>query len=118
MDELQPDSFDAVIDAVGAATTWSAAVQAVAAGGTVVIVGLADNVGPIEVGRLVRAGLTVRGTYAYTRRQFSDALGLLSQRPPAMSWVQRLPLQEGATAFERLASVSGDAAKVLLDLGG
>ena len=115
-DELERDSFDAVIDAVGMTATWSAAVQAVTSGGAVVIVGLGEDAGTMNVGRLVRAGLTVRGTYAYTRDQFSSALRLLSERPPSTSWVECLSLREGASAFERLASVAGDATKVLLDL--
>lgn len=114
--ELERESFDAVIDAVGVTATWSAGVQAVAGGGVVVIVGLGEDAGTMNVGRLVRAGLTVRGTYAYTRAQFNSALRMLSERPPSMSWVECLPLREGARAFERLASVTGDAAKVLLDL--
>jgi threonine dehydrogenase-like Zn-dependent dehydrogenase len=117
VDELQPQSFNAVIDAVGVTATWSAGVQAVINGGSVMIVGLGESVGPMDVGRLVRAGLTVRGTYAYTREQFTSALAMLADRPPSMGWVQCLPLREGASAFEQLTSVSGDATKVLLEIG-
>jgi 2-desacetyl-2-hydroxyethyl bacteriochlorophyllide A dehydrogenase len=116
-EELEPQSFTAVVDAVGVTATWSAGVRAVTNGGVIVIVGLGENVGPVDVGRLVRGGLTVRGTYAYTRDQFGSALQMLSERPPSMGWVQCLPLRDGASAFERLTSVSGDAAKVLLEVG-
>jgi threonine dehydrogenase-like Zn-dependent dehydrogenase len=118
VDQLERDSFDLIIDAVGVTATWSAAVESVRSGGTVVIVGLGESVGPVEVGRLVRAGLTIRGTYAYTRDQFGSALKMLSERPPSTtSWVERRPLGEGASAFEQLSSVTGDAAKVLLEVG-
>lgn len=118
VDELEHGSFDVIIDAVGAAPTWSAAVDSVRSGGIVVIVGLGDDVGPLAVGRLVRAGLTVRGSYAYTRDQFGSALKMLSERPPStMSWVERCPLRDGASAFEQLSTVTGNAAKVLLEVG-
>jgi threonine dehydrogenase-like Zn-dependent dehydrogenase len=115
-DELPSQSFDAVIDAVGLTATWTAGVSALAAGGTLVIVGLGENTGPVDIGTLVRAGLTIRGTYAYTREQFGRALQMLSEQPPAMSWVQRRKLSDGAEAFERLAAVTSDATKILLEV--
>ena len=113
-EELETQAFDAVVDAVGISATWGAGVRAVTGGGTVVIVGLGENSGPIDIGRLVRAGLTVRGTYAYTREQFRTALRMLSEQPPSLSWVECQPLANAADAFEQLANVTGDAGKVLL----
>jgi threonine dehydrogenase-like Zn-dependent dehydrogenase len=115
-EELPRDALDAVVDAVGVSATWSEAVAAVRAGGVVVIVGLGEDTGPMNVGRLVRAGVTVRGTYAYSRAQFKAALQMLGERPPTTTWVECLPLDEGPRAFERLSSVTGTAAKVLLEL--
>lgn len=116
-EELAPQSFDVVVDAVGVSATWSVGVQALAGGGTLVIVGLGENSGPIDVGRIVRAGLTVHGTYAYTREQFQRALRMLSEQPLPLSWVECLPFTRAADAFEQLAHVSGDASKVLLQIG-
>lgn len=111
---LTAASFDAVIDAVGVTATWSAGIEALTGGGTIVIVGLGESDGPMSVGTLVRAGLTVRGTYAYTREHFHAALTMLCDRPPAMSWVGSESLAQGADAFKGLAGVTTDAAKILL----
>jgi threonine dehydrogenase-like Zn-dependent dehydrogenase len=97
---------DFVVDAVGIEQTWTAALRAVRPGGTVGVVGLGQNSGIVAVGDIVRSGLTLRGTYAYTREDFAAALAMLAgEPPPTASWLQCLPLNEGPAAFEGLAAL-------------
>jgi L-gulonate 5-dehydrogenase len=106
---------DFVVDAVGIEQTWTAALRAVRPGGTVDVVGLGQNAGIVEVGDIVRSGLTLRGTYAYTRNDFAAALAMLAEQPPSISWLERLPLKEGPAAFESLATLQAPAVKILLE---
>jgi threonine dehydrogenase-like Zn-dependent dehydrogenase len=105
---------DFVVDAVGIEQTWAAALKAVRPGGTVDVVGLGQTSGVVEVGDIVRSGLTLRGTYAYTRGDFATALAMLTEQPPPTSWLERFPLKEGPAAFESLASLQAGAVKILL----
>jgi threonine dehydrogenase-like Zn-dependent dehydrogenase len=114
--ELPTDTAHLVVDAVGVEETWSAGINAAMPGGAVVVVGLGQALGSVEVGRLVRSGITLRGSYAYTRDDFIRALHLLSEVPPPPTWLRRVPLSDGPDAFRDLAqgrSMSG--IKVLLD---
>lgn len=109
---------DFVVDAVGIERTWTAALKAVRPGGTVDVVGLGQTSGIMQVGDIVRSGLTLRGTYAYTREDFAAALAMLAEGPPATSWLEGLPLKEGPAAFESLAALRGRAVKILLQPAG
>ena len=109
---------DFVVDAVGIERTWTAALKAVRPGGTVDVVGLGQTSGIVEIGDIVRSGLTLRGTYAYTRQDFAAALAMLAEQPPATSWLECLPLKEGPAAFESLATFQARAVKILLQPAG
>jgi len=109
---------DFVVDAVGIEPTWTAALRAVRPGGIVDVVGLGQSSGIVAVGDIVRSGLTLRGTYAYTREDFATALAMLAERPPPASWLERLPLKEGPAAFESLAAFRAKAVKILLQPSG
>src|SRR5262249_4488090 len=109
---------DFVVDAVGIEATWTAALKAVRPGGIVDVVGLGQASGIVAIGDIVRSGLTLRGTYAYSRADFAAALAMLAERPPSTSWLERLPLEEGAAAFERLATFRAQAVKILLQPSG
>jgi threonine dehydrogenase-like Zn-dependent dehydrogenase len=68
----------------------------------------------MPVGDLVRRGVAVRGHYAYTRRDFEDALALLAGAPPPVDWLTVLALAEGAEGFRRLVEEPAAVTKVLL----
>jgi threonine dehydrogenase-like Zn-dependent dehydrogenase len=112
--ELVPAAADAAVDAVGIEATWRAAVAGVRPGGKVALVGLGQAEGTMPVGDLVRRGVTVRGHYAYTRRDFEAALALLAEAPPPVDWLTVLALAEGAEGFRRLVEDPGEATKILL----
>jgi threonine dehydrogenase-like Zn-dependent dehydrogenase len=110
-------SVDLAIDAVGAQQTWTAGMRAVRAGGSVVIVGLAQANGSMPVGDLVRRGISIRGHYAYERGDFDAAISLLATAPPQFDGLPILPLGQGAEAFRRMTSDLDSAVKVLLRAG-
>lgn len=105
---------DSAIDAVGIEEAWRTAITGVRSGGTVALVGLGQAEGGMPVGDLVRRGVTVRGHYAYTRRDFEDALALLAERPPPQDWLTVLALADGAEGFHRLVTEPAVVTKVLL----
>jgi threonine dehydrogenase-like Zn-dependent dehydrogenase len=106
------------IDAVGAESTWRAAVAGTRTGGEIVVVGLAEADGGMPVAELVRRSLRLRGHFAYTRAQFAQALALLSEDRLATDWLGVMPLEEGPAAFSRLADTPDEIAKILLRPGG
>ena len=112
--DAPPGAADVAVDAVGIEATWRAAVAGVRSGGRVALVGLGQAEGSMPAGDLVRRGVTVRGHYAYTRRDFEDSLALLAASPPPVDWVTVLDLGDGAEGFRVLVEEPSAATKVLL----
>lgn len=108
---------DAAIDAVGIEATWRSAIAGVRTGGRVALVGLGQAEGALPAAELVRRGITLRGHYAYTRRDFEAALELLAEAPPPTDWLTILALSEGAEGFRRLVHEPHAVTKVLLTPG-
>ena len=89
-------------DAAAGSVTWPSTRSALSrpgplgcarrAGGTVVIVGLAQANGSMPVGDLVRRGISIRGHYAYERGDFDAAISLLATAPPQFDGLPILPL--------------------------
>ena len=108
---------DAVIDAAGRAATRALAVDAAAAGATVVLAGMADDRTELSFRPVVRDEIVLRGSYAYTDTDFGQAAAWLAagqvspgpMEPPAS-------LEEGPALFARLAA--GPAGPVRLFLSG
>ena len=114
VEEVPAAVADRAVDAVGVEPAWRGAVAGVRAGGSVVILGLAQAEGSVPIGDLVRRGIALRGHYAYTKADFEDALGLLGERPPPLDWVEVLALDDGAEGFRRLVYEPERAVKILL----
>ena len=117
-DDFAPRSAHHVVDAVGIEATWSAALRSVRPGGVVIVVGLGQVSGPVAVGDMIRSGITLKGSYAYSRRDFADALALLARVPINTSWLERMPLRDGKAAFDALAHETTPAIKILLQPNG
>jgi threonine dehydrogenase-like Zn-dependent dehydrogenase len=115
--EVTQGEASVAIDAVGIEATWRAAIAGVRTGGRVALVGLGQAEGPLPAAELVRRGVTLRGHYAYTRRDFEAALVLLAEAPPASDWLTVLALSEGAEGFRRLVHEPHAVTKVLLTPG-
>jgi threonine dehydrogenase-like Zn-dependent dehydrogenase len=108
---------DAAIDAVGATATRRECIQAVAWGGTVILTGLHDEESTVQANYVIRAEITLRGSFAYTPLDFEAALDWLADgRLEIDPWLVKAPLGEGGACFERLLSRPGPVAKILLHL--
>ena len=115
--DVERGKADVAIDAVGIDATWRSAIAGVRTGGRVALVGLGQAEGPLPAAELVRRGVTLRGHYAYTRRDFEAALALLAEAPPSTDWLTVLALSEGAEGFHRLVHEPHAVTKVLLTPG-
>ena len=106
---------DIVIDAVGAEPTRRLALDLVRPGGCAVMLGLATDTVPVDFHPLVRRGVTVRGSYAYTDEEYDTALAwLLDGRAGLAELEPALPLDAGPRAFAELAAGPGARVKVFL----
>lgn len=107
-----------VMDAVGHATTRTAASRWVTPGGVILHIGLGDNEGGLDVRRATLQEITFIGTYTYTMTDFADALAALAAgRLGALGWVEPRPLADGLAAFRDLDRGRVAAAKIALEPG-
>jgi len=112
--ELDPRAASLALDAAGFETTWQGAIDAVANGGTVVMLGLGNAEGRFAMAGLVRRAITLRGQFAYSRGDFARALEILAEGDLDLGWLQSEPLEEGARAFANLVERPGEYTKVIL----
>lgn len=113
--EDAPADFEHVVDAAGTASSRRFAIQACAAGGTVVLLGLHSATSELPVNEAIAKELRLQCSYAYTQRDFELALELLDQgRIPYQGWITEMPLSEGHDAFVTLADRPEDATKIVL----
>jgi len=108
-----------VFECAGAAPAVEVALQAPAAGGRVVLVGLAPRPVPLLPLHFVRRGLSLVGSLIYDHPQdFVQAIELVRSgrvRPRALA-AHVYPLGQAALALERVAA--GGTGKTLLDIAG
>lgn len=112
---LLPGGADLVVDCVGAAPTKQLAIRLARSGGSVVLLGLHDDVTPLSSHELIRREICLIGSFTYTPRDVRRSLGLLtSGRVSYEGWTTSRPLSEGPAAFDELVSASRADIKVLL----
>jgi threonine dehydrogenase-like Zn-dependent dehydrogenase len=107
---------DSAIDAVGLPVTRRQAVAAVRPGGRAIFLGLHQDETALAGNLIVRAEITVQGSYCYSQANFSTALRLL-QEPfltTTASWLTVRPLSEANASFAQLIDAPGDITKVIL----
>jgi threonine dehydrogenase-like Zn-dependent dehydrogenase len=112
--DLEPGAAALALDAAGFETTWSGAIDAVANGGTVVVLGLGDAVGRLPMAVLVRRAITLRGQFAYSRADFARAVEILAEGDLDLGWLSPAALDEGAQAFANLVERPAEYTKVIL----
>jgi len=106
---------DLAFDAVGLEETRRLALELVRPGGCAVMIGLAADVHPISFHDVVRRGLTVRGSYAYTDADYDEALALLLDGKVGLGELEAVgPLEAGPDAFAELAAGPSARLKVFL----
>jgi len=112
---LPHDSFDLVVDAVGAASTRDAALASVKPGGAVVHVGLAQGSSVMDMRKLTLAEIALVGVYTYSTADLRASVrGLHEGAFGDLAWIEERPLSEGARAFQDLDQGRSAAAKILL----
>lgn len=112
---LEPDSFDIVIDCVGARATREAGIASVRPGGVITHVGLADAKDGIDIRRLTLQEITFIGTYTYTMQDFRDTLHAMNSGAlGALDWYEERALADGSGAFDDLLNGRTRAAKIIL----
>jgi (R,R)-butanediol dehydrogenase / meso-butanediol dehydrogenase / diacetyl reductase len=106
---------DLVFDAVGAETTRRLAVELLRPGGCAVMVGLATDAVPVPFHTVIRQGLTLRGSYAYTADDYDEALAWLLDGRAGLGELEAVqPLTAGPEAFAELAAGPSPRLKVFL----
>jgi threonine dehydrogenase-like Zn-dependent dehydrogenase len=114
-EEQVPAGVDVVFDAVGIAATRRLAAALLRPGGCAVLIGLAADPTPIDFHAVIRRGLTLRGSYAYTDGDFDAALAhLLADRAGLGELEAVQPLDAGPDAFAELAAGPSPRLKVFL----
>ena len=114
--EKSEGSFPIVIDAVGFASTRSAASQLVSPGGIIAHVGLGNNADGLDIRRITLQEITFIGTYTYTAQDFKDtAEALFTGRLGLLEWIEKRPLSEGERSFQDLLGNKVAAPKIVLE---
>ena len=116
LQEIAPTGVDTVIDAIGANVTRAQAIQAVVPGGTVVCIGLHEEVSSLSVNYLVRQEITLRGSFGYDQGDFKCALDFLTHGllQSGTDWLEERPLALGPSSFAELVDDKVAATKIVL----
>jgi (R,R)-butanediol dehydrogenase / meso-butanediol dehydrogenase / diacetyl reductase len=113
--EVGDAGVDLAFDAVGMAATRRLALDLLRPGGCAVAVGLATDTTPIDFHTVVRRGLTLRGSYAYTNADYDEALAWLLDGRAGLGDLEAVqPLAVGPEAFAELAAGPSPRLKVFL----
>lgn len=104
-----------VADCVGRAATRRTAADAVARGGTVLLLGLDEGPTELDFIDLVRREVRLQCSYTYRASDFADALAMVvSGAVDFAPWTDTMPLADGQRAFDRLVTDPGDRLKIVL----
>jgi alcohol dehydrogenase len=114
-EKVAENSYEFVMDCVGAVVTRKTALAAVKPGGVMMHVGLQDWASEIDMRKLTLAEITLLGTYTYSTIDLQATVNLLARNAFGnLSWVEKRSLEEGAKAFDDLHYGRSASAKVLL----
>jgi threonine dehydrogenase-like Zn-dependent dehydrogenase len=104
LDDSFRERVDVALDAVGASVTRHACQIAARAGGQIIWIGLHERESTLDINDMIRREITCSGSFAYTHRDFRDALEALHQRHLWLSedWTRVEPLDKGKACFEEL----------------
>lgn len=107
--------LDLIFDAVGSAGARRASVDLLRRGGVAVWVGLLSHEAALQGQELVRAEKRVVGSFAYSAREFAEAVNTVAATQPR--WAETYPLARGAEVFSRLLREPGVAPRTVLVAG-
>lgn len=110
------DGVDLVVDCVGSEASLAQALQVVAPGGEVLVVGMPGHTS-LDLTTLWHRETAIRGCYAYTRPDFERAVELVAEADLARLVSATYPLARYADAIEHAANAGArGAVKVAFDL--
>jgi threonine dehydrogenase-like Zn-dependent dehydrogenase len=113
--ESVPGGADLVFDAVGVESTRRLAVDLLRPGGCAVFIGLATESTTLRFDEVIRGGLTVRGSYAYSDADYDEALQWLLDGRAGLGELEPVqPLDAGPDAFAELSAGPSERLKVFL----
>ena len=108
---------DFTIDAVGNAECRQNSITCTASGGTVICIGLEEEVCSVDTRPVVTREVDVRGAYAYSRSDFAEALSMLNRK--LLPWgrvVTQASLAQGQAIFDDLASGHSSILKAVFEV--
>jgi L-iditol 2-dehydrogenase len=105
-----------VIDAVGSSETKKNSIELSEPGGTIVWVGMHDDLIDFNSYGLTLHQKTLAGTYSGSMGDLEKAIQLLSTEHLDTSWATRFPLEEGGAAFEAMLGPTRGSIKAILEL--
>lgn len=107
---------DAVVDCVGSDASLAQALQVVAPGGTITLVGMPGRIS-VDLTSLWHREVAIRGAYAYTKDDFATAFELVSDARLERLVSARYPLDRFKEAIDHAANAGRrGAVKVAFDL--
>ncbi len=104
--------FDVILDAVGAVATHKASLEHLKPAGVTVWIGLLSDEAGSFARDLIRWEKKVLGSFAYTKRDFGDAVELAPS--VRLDWGTPFPLHVGAGIFTELMNGRSDIVKAIL----
>jgi 2-desacetyl-2-hydroxyethyl bacteriochlorophyllide A dehydrogenase len=106
---------DTIIDCVGVQATREQAVQLVNPGGTVIVVGLGQDLTTLNMNHVVRQEISLIGSYTYSNADFEQAVYLLMQNKITReNWSTTCSLAEAPSAFAALTDGSAKFSKYII----
>ncbi len=115
MEETGGEGADLSVDAVGSGLTKRTSLDAIRPGGATVWIGLHEDTMTFDSYNVTLPEKQVLGTYAATIDELRQALDLMSAgKVDALSWVQRFPLVDGVSAFQRMLAAKGADIKAVV----
>jgi threonine dehydrogenase-like Zn-dependent dehydrogenase len=104
------------IDAVGIGATVAGALESVALGASVCLVGMGQPQFALDAYRVSTEERSLVGSFTYSAQDFRDAARFVSTAPPELGALisRTVPLGDGPRAFTDLAAGDGTAGKVLV----
>jgi threonine dehydrogenase-like Zn-dependent dehydrogenase len=111
---------DAAIVAAGQPEAMRDAADAVARGGTIVVVAYFDGAVPVEMNRLVREEKAIVPSALCTAADFAEVIGWLERGEVDVEGLvtHRFPLREAPAVLRMLDGGDVEAGKVLIEVGG
>jgi L-iditol 2-dehydrogenase len=112
------DGADHAIEAVGAAATVETALTVVRRGGTVTLVGIAEQPGiPLDTIRIVRTGLTIRSSFRYAHVHPTALQLAAAGRVDLRTFVTHtFAFENVAAAFHEVATRKSEVVKAVVEL--